>query len=310
MSQTEHAAADTAERCYAAGLAALDAGDLERARAALARVEALPGAGAPYGAALRGAVAAAEGDFDRALSSFREMLPRAPGPGQGTVVRDAVEALAEAGALPQALALLEEAGRGAPEAPGPLVDLAHLRLMSGYVPGARAAAERAAALQPADPATGRAISRALEAAGEPARAAEVLSPYAERLPAPGLLCEMARLYLRAGRAADAERVFRTLGRIDPDHALVARHGRAWCRIRMGDWRGALEAALEATRLDRLGLTTSFLAYAKDRLFGHVPDAAQRESELGERFAAELEAHAALHAADPAATAGREGEERG
>ena len=37
-----------------------------------------------------------------------------------------------------------------------------------------------------------------------------------------------------------------------------------------DWRGALEAALNATRLDRFDLTTAFLAYAKDRLFTRVP----------------------------------------
>ena len=60
----------------------------------------------------------------------------------------------------------------------------------------------------------------------------------------------------------------------------------------------------ATRLDRFDLTTTFLAYAKDRLFGHIPDAVQREAELGDRFRAELRAHAEMHSDEA-----REGDDR-
>ncbi len=79
--------------------------------------------------------------------------------------------------------------------------------------------------------------------------------------------------------------------------MLAVHGQCWCRIRKGDWRGALDAALGATRRDRYELTTAFLAYAKDRLFSHPADAARREAELGERLRAELRQHADLHSSD-------------
>jgi hypothetical protein len=58
-------------------------------------------------------------------------------------------------------------------------------------------------------------------------------------------------------------------------------------------------ALTATRLDRFDLTTAFLAYARDRLFARVPDAAQREAELCERFLAELKEHQDQHGEDDA-----------
>ena len=96
------------------------------------------------------------------------------------------------------------------------------------------------------------------------------------------------------RYTEAEAAFRSLAKRDPEHELFAQHGQSWCCIKKGDWRGALEAALSATRLDRFDLTTAFLAYSKDRLFGQVPDAAEREVALGTRFWAELHDHAEMH----------------
>src|SRR5207237_77500 len=115
--------------------------------------------------------------------------------------------------------------------------------------------------------------------------------------------------LELERYAEAEAAFRRLAAVDPEHELVARHGQAWCRIRQGDWRGALEAALDMTRLDRYDLTTAFLAYARDRLFGSVSESDTREAELGERFRSEMLEHLEWHGQDAIPAAAREGAER-
>jgi hypothetical protein len=112
-----------------------------------------------------------------------------------------------------------------------------------------------------------------------------------------VLNDLARLYLQLERYSDAEAVFRSLRKLDPTHELLAQHGQTWCRIRRRDWRGALDVALNATRLDRYDLTTAFLTYAKDQLFGSAPDAERREAELGERLRAELYEHAELYSDD-------------
>jgi hypothetical protein len=110
-----------------------------------------------------------------------------------------------------------------------------------------------------------------------------------------VLGDLARLYLGLKRYAEAEEACDALRRSDPEHALLAQHGMTLCRIKRGDWRGALDVALNATRLDRFDLTTAFLSYATDRLFRRVPDAEPREADLTERFLAELREHEDAHA---------------
>ena len=116
---------------------------------------------------------------------------------------------------------------------------------------------------------------------------------------PAVLTDLARLFLESGQFAEADKAFRRLQTVDPDHFVFAQHGRIWCQIRTGDWRGALELAIGAAQADRYELTTALLAYAKDRLFTRVADDAvvAREAELGERFAAAMREHAEQHRYD-------------
>src|SRR5436189_254214 len=83
--------------------------------------------------------------------------------------------------------------------------------------------------------------------GAPESAAEALSRLQEGLEIPGPVADLARLHLQLGRYTEAERAFRRLRALDPDNQLLAQHGMTWCRIKKGDWRGALESALTATR---------------------------------------------------------------
>lgn len=311
MSQSEDAgradtagmtAPDTVEACYAAGSEALDRGDVEEARAWARRCEAAPGGEQDARcAALQGAIAAEVGEFEAAYAHLRRGRELAPG--DVTITRQVAETLAGTGALREAIRVLEEAAQRVPDDAGLFVDLGYARLMNGEGPGAREAIERAAALSPEDGAVTRALAQIYEAVGEPVRAVEALSRLARASASPQVLSELARLSLQLERYADAEGAFRLLRRLDPEHELFAQHGQTWCRIKRGDWRGALDLALGATRLDRYDLTTAFLTYAKDRLFRDVPDAAQHEAELGDRFMAELHDHAELHSDEGETEAG-------
>jgi Flp pilus assembly protein TadD len=304
-------AGDTVESCYAAGLWTLDRGDTDGARYWLARCNAAPGGTADARcAALGGAIATEEGDFDGAVEHFRRATRLAPD--DPALARQLGEVLSASGRLDEAAGVLDEAARRQPDDADTLVDLGYVRMLAGDGAGARQALERAAQLRPDDPAIGRALGQVYEAAGDPAAAAAALAAGGDL--SPRAANDLARLYLQLERYADAEGVFRRLGQLAADDQpgaqqglaaddrLVAQHGLVWCRIKQGDWRGAFDLALSATRLDRYGLTTDFLAYARDRLFGRAPDAAAREAELGERFAAEMREHYELHEETEAAVA--------
>jgi hypothetical protein len=102
------------------------------------------------------------------------------------------------------------------------------------------------------------------------------------------------LYLHLHRYGEVEATLRVLGERDRTAQVMAHHGIVLCRAKCQDWRGALDAALETTRIDRYGLTTAFLAYAKDGFFGSLADAAERDSELLRRLREEMDEYAEEH----------------
>jgi tetratricopeptide (TPR) repeat protein len=288
-----NSAAATVEGCCAAGREALARGALAEAQAWAERCRSLPGGEADARCvAFSGAVAADQGDLEGALAHFRRAAGLAPA--DAAIAQELAETLEESGALPEAISVLESAAGHAADPAPLLVDLGYLRLEAGDNPGAREALERAASLRSGDPAIERALAQLYEAVGEPALAAERLAGAARAAPSAAALHDLARLNLQLERYAEAGAAFRRLALVDPDHELFARHGETWCYLKRSDWRGALEVALGAARLDRFDLTTAFLAYARDRLFTHIPDAAQHEAELGKRFYEEMSAHAELH----------------
>ena len=194
-------------------------------------------------------------------------------------------------------AVLERAAKAAPPDPDVLVELGYARLTAGDAEAARVAFEKALTLRPSDSLIGRPLAQIYESLGKRAEAARTLAAIPRALASPRVLGDLARLYLGLKKFREAEEACDALRRSDPEHALLAQHGMTLCRIKRGDWRGALDVALGATRLDRFDLTTAFLAYAKDRLFHRVPDAEQREADLTERFLAELREHEDAHAED-------------
>ena len=287
----------TIEACCAAGLDALERGDVAKARAWAERCGTIGNStNDARCAALLGRIAAVMGNFTEAESHFRTAMRLAPR--DSGLARQFVEALQTAGRLNDAVVLLEELTRKDPGEADLLVDLGYAQLAHGDRAGARKSLERAAALQPENKAILYSLAQMYGAIGRPAQAAEILSKKFGDEASPRVLNELAGLLMELERYAQVELVFRALGERDPTAKLMAEHGIIWSRIKRSDWRGALNVALDATRLDRQRVTTRFLTYAKDRFFlRRPPNAPEREAELLQHLRDEMLEYAELHASE-------------
>src|SRR6266478_8321519 len=282
----------TVASCYAAGLQALEQGNVAEARAWAARCSALGDASRDARcAALQGKIAVAMGNFEEAANHYRKAMRL----DQGEFARQFVEVLQINGQLEEAVEVLENLAREDPKA-DLFIDLGYARLANGDRAGAREALERAATVQPQDRAVLFSLAQMYQAIDEPALAAEILSKMRSEA-SPRLLNELTRLFLHLQRYSDAEEGFRALGERDRTAELMVQHGIIWCRIKRTDWRGALEVALDATKLDRYGVTTKFLTYAKDRFFTSPLDASEREEELLHDLREEMDVYAEAHNSD-------------
>lgn len=279
--------------CYVAGLQALERGDLAEARSWAARCGTLPDASkdARY-AALQGTIAVATGKLSEAAEHFRTATRLDAH--EIAFARQLVEVLQTEGQLDEAVDVLENLTLKEPKQADLFIDLGYARLASGNRAGARQALERAASLQPQDKTVLFALAQMYEAIQEPGLAVEVLSEKLGREASPRVVNELTRLFLRLQRYSDAEDSFRALGEKDATARLMAQHGIVWCRIKRADWHGALEAALDASRLDCYGVTTKFLAYVKEHVFGNLVDAPEREAELFRRLCDEMDEYAEMH----------------
>ena len=290
-------ASDVVAVCSTRGFAALAAGRLEDARLWVARCAEAPGGDVdPRCLSLAGRITFEEGELDDAVALFRQA--RSSVPDDGPIARMLAEALAATGESREARAVLEEAWRRAGDEADILVDLSFLRLLDRDQAGAREAIERAAAISPDNQDVLLAQARLYEALGEPDLAVASARQIAAATSSPGVLSDLVRMFLTAGRYPEAETAFRRLQSVDPEHAVFAQHGRIWCRIKAGDWRSALELAIGATHADRYELTTALLAYARDRLFSEMSahEAAAREDALGARLLLAMREHAEQHRA--------------
>ena len=239
-----------------------------------------------------GRIAVAEGDFQAAANHFRKAA--ALDPSDLELPRQLAEALQTVGQLEEAIEVLEKLTSRDSNSPELFIDLGYALFAHGNSTGARQALERAAALRPADKGVLFALAQLYQAIGEPALAAEVLSKKFADDASPRVLNDLARLYFHLQRYGEAEAALRLLRERDRTAQVMAQHGIVLCRAKCKDWRGALDTALEATRSDRYGLTTAFLAYAKDGFFGSLLDAAERDTELMRRLHEEMDEYAEQH----------------
>jgi tetratricopeptide (TPR) repeat protein len=131
------------------------------------------------------------------------------------------------------------------------------------------------------------LDEALEAAEEAARldADDIVA---------GL--DVADLALDLDRQDEAVAAFSRLRTIDdePEHETYLLHGMIEAELRRARWRRALDLAVDATRVDRLGRTTDVLSYVVAQVFGEPDRPVPSREDVDSSLAASRAEHRRLH----------------
>jgi len=207
-------------------------------------------------------------------------------------------ALLTAGERMQALQAFQKALVLRPGDVSVLIDVGNLLFTLGRHQEALDALERARRLRPGDLGVMRNLAEIYGSLGLHEDALRTTREILELRPDAVLACcDAAALCLQQNRLDDAADFFRSLRQIDPaqEHEVYAIHGLVMTEIRRQDWRRAMDLIIEATRLDRYDLTTSFLVYVSSQLFGKSSVTDIPLNELVARFDAEQREHRRLHA---------------
>jgi tetratricopeptide (TPR) repeat protein len=178
-----------------------------------------------------------------------------------------------------------------------LVQLAHSAYAAGDPEDAIGAVRQAVERDPNSLGARRALLEIYRAAKRPEDALAAAEELAESDPNDALAAlDVAELYLTLDHPVDAAAAFARLRKIDdaPDHEIYAVHGMIEAEIKRGRWRRALDLAIEATRIDRLGRTTDVLAYVVAEVFGPADRPAPPREEVDEGLAASRAEHRRLH----------------
>src|SRR5919201_2677840 len=170
-----------------------------------------------------------------------------------------------------------------------LVDLGYLCLAAGDAEEALGYFRRALDHDHANVGALRALIDVHRRQGRSEDALASASSLAEARPEDALAAiDVAELALELGRLEDAETAFRRLREFDddPEHEVpYAHHGLIEVEIRRERWRRALDLAVDATRLDRLGRTTDVLAFVVAQVFGEGDRPAPLRADVEQALAA-------------------------
>jgi len=201
-------------------------------------------------------------------------------------VLDEARASLEEGNLERARDQLRRAVEDDPTDSSALVDLGYLALGAGDADEAAALFRQALERDRANIDALRALATIHARGGRGDDAFEAASAVADAQPDDPLAAlEVADLALDLGRLDEAENALRHLRTIDDDpaHEVYTVHGLIEVELRRERWRRALDLAVEATRVDRLGRTTEVLAFVVAQVFGEegrdVPTRADVEAAL-------------------------------
>ena len=211
--------------------------------------------------------------------------------------RELGDALLSEDRLKEAMGAFRRAVELRPNDVGALVQLAHTAYAAGDPEDAIAAVRQAVEREPNSLGARRALLEIYRAAKRPDDALAAAEELAESDPNDALAAlDVAELYLSLDHPVDATAAFARLRKIDPDpeHEIYAVHGMIESEIRRGRWRRALDLAIEATRIDRLGRTTDVLAYVVAQVFGPADRPAPAREEVDEALAASRAEHRRLH----------------
>jgi tetratricopeptide (TPR) repeat protein len=211
--------------------------------------------------------------------------------------RELGDALLNENRLKDATNAFRQAVELRPNDVGSLVQLAHTAYAAGDPEDAIGAVRQAVERDPNSLGARRALLEIYRAAKRPEDALAAAEELAESDPNDALaLLDVAELYLSLDHPVDATAAFARLRKVDddPDHEIYAVHGMIEAEIRRERWRRALDLAIEATRIDRLGRTTDVLAYVVAQVFGAADRPAPSREEVDEALAASRAEHRRLH----------------
>jgi tetratricopeptide (TPR) repeat protein len=205
----------------------------------------------------------------------------------------------EEGDLEQARDAFRRALELHPDDASALVDLGHLSFASGDTEEALACFRRAAEKEPQNADALRALVDLNRRRGRTDEAIGAARVLAEARPDDALpAIDVADLALELGSLDEAEASFRRLNGFDddPEHEVpYAHHGLIEIEMRRERWRRALDLAVDATRLDRLGRTTDVLAFVVAQVFGEGERPAPPRADVEAALAASRAEHRRLHA---------------
>jgi tetratricopeptide (TPR) repeat protein len=213
-------------------------------------------------------------------------------------VMEEARASLEEGDLERARVALRRAVEADPGDSSALVDLGYLALAAGESDDATGLFRQVLERDPGNLDALRALATIHGRAGRGDEALEAAAAVAEARPEDPLMAmEVADLALELGRLEEAEAAFRRLRTIDddPEHGVYAYHGLIEVELRRERWRRALDLAIDATRVDRLGRTTDVLAFVVSQVFGQTERPAPERTAIEEALTRSRAEHRRLHA---------------
>jgi tetratricopeptide (TPR) repeat protein len=215
-----------------------------------------------------------------------------------------VEAWRELGHAAEAVGDLREASNAfrevlqrQPDDTRVLTDLGHTLYALGDTKGAISALAQVVGREPSNIAAMRNLTAIYRSSGDPRAALRMATSIVEWQPFNVLgLLDVAELQLELGDTGGAAQAYEKLRTIDVDdgHEVYAYHGLIRVELMRENWRGALDYAIDATRLDRDDLTTQLLAFIAKQAFGQGQGTTMTWSELEPAFAREAREHHRIH----------------
>lgn len=220
------------------------------------------------------------------------------------VTPDDADAWRELGGALTYLGRLDEAGAAfrratdlRPSDTRVLVDLGHVVLGSGQADEAVTYFEQARTYEPGNTEALPALVEVYRRAGRLEDGLAVASELSDVRPEDVVAAlDVADLALDLDRLEEAEAAALRARAADddPEHEVYLLHTLIEIEMRRGAWRRALDLAVEATRVDRLGRTTDVLAFVVAQVFGEADREAPPREDVERALASSRAEHRKLH----------------
>jgi tetratricopeptide (TPR) repeat protein len=210
---------------------------------------------------------------------------------------DLASALVEAGDLREAADGFQHVLRLRPGDAHSLVNLGHAAYVTGSPDDAVDYLRQAVDSSPGNLAALRGLIHIYRREGKLEQALEVAQQLRELVPDDvRAALDVAELALELERYGEAQAAFASLRTLDddPEHEVFAYHGMIEAAVRREQWRRALDLAVDATRVDRLGRTTDVLAFVVAQVFGGDDRSAPTREEVDESLASSRREHRRIH----------------